>query len=82
MARLVERNGLVLAHVRRSFVFDILIAHSCRELRAVLVSRNSGDLERIATVFPFDHVNRTRNFSDQVGYDPMRETRDHRRWGR
>jgi hypothetical protein len=44
----------VLGEVRRSFVFDILIARSCRDLGATLVSRNSADLSRIATVFPFD----------------------------
>jgi hypothetical protein len=38
------------------FVFDILIARSCRELGATLVSRNSADLSRIAKVFSFDFV--------------------------
>lgn len=56
LATLVEKTGLVLWDVRRSFVFDILIARSCREIGATLVSRNSTDLERIATVFRFDHV--------------------------
>jgi predicted nucleic acid-binding protein len=54
LAALVENEGLVLGEVRRSFVFDILIARSCRDLGATLVSRNSADLSRIATVFPFD----------------------------
>jgi predicted nucleic acid-binding protein len=53
---LVEEEGLVLREVRRSFVFDILIARSCRELGATLVSRNSADLSRIAKVFSFDFV--------------------------
>jgi len=44
---------LVLRDVRRSFVFDILIAWSCREIGAVLVSRNVKDLARIAGVFAF-----------------------------
>ena len=56
LATLVQRDGLVLAQVRRSFVFDILIAHSCREAGAVLVSSNKRDLERIARVFEFDFV--------------------------
>ena len=56
LATLVEREGLVLAQVRRSFVFDILVAHSCREAGAVLVSSNKRDLERIARVFPFTFV--------------------------
>jgi predicted nucleic acid-binding protein len=56
LAALVEQDGLVLHAVRRSFVFDILIARSCRELGATLVSRNSTDLSRIARVFSFDFV--------------------------
>lgn len=54
LATLVEQDGLVLREVRRSFVFDILIARSCREIGATLVSRNSTDLARIARVFSFD----------------------------
>jgi predicted nucleic acid-binding protein len=56
LAALVEHDGLVLREVRRSFVFDILIARSCREIGATLVSRNSTDLTRIAKVFSFDFV--------------------------
>jgi predicted nucleic acid-binding protein len=56
LATLVEDEGLVLRDVRRSFVFDILIARSCREIGATLVSRNSADLMRIANVFSFDFV--------------------------
>jgi predicted nucleic acid-binding protein len=56
LAALVEEEALVLREVRRSFVFDILIAWSCRELGAALVSRNSADLSRIAKVFSFDFV--------------------------
>jgi predicted nucleic acid-binding protein len=56
LARLVEREGLVLRDVRRSFVFDILIARSCREAGATLVSRNVADLSRIARTFSFDFV--------------------------
>ena len=56
LAALVEDDGLVLRDVRRSFVFDILIARSCREIRATLVSRNVADLSRIAKVFAFDFV--------------------------
>jgi predicted nucleic acid-binding protein len=37
LAALVEQDGLVLRDVRRSFVFDILIAQSCREIGATLV---------------------------------------------
>lgn len=56
LATLVERDGLVLQNVRRSFVFDILIARSCRELGATLVSRNTTDLSRIASVFSFEFI--------------------------
>ena len=54
LATLVEDEGLVLRDVRRSFMFDILIARSCREIGATLVSRNAADLSRIAKVFAFD----------------------------
>jgi predicted nucleic acid-binding protein len=54
LAALVEHDGLMLREVRRGFVFDILIARSCREIGATLVSRNSTDLSRIAKVFSFD----------------------------
>jgi predicted nucleic acid-binding protein len=56
LARLVEDSGLVLLEVRKSFIFDILIAWSCREIGAVLVSRNVRDLSSIAKVFTFDFV--------------------------
>jgi len=56
LASLVEDEGLVLRDVRRSFVFDILIARSCRDIGATLISRNSADLNRIARVFSFDFV--------------------------
>jgi predicted nucleic acid-binding protein len=56
LAALIEREGLVLHHVRRSFVFDILIAWSCRQIGATLVSRNSSDLSRIARVLSFDFI--------------------------
>jgi predicted nucleic acid-binding protein len=56
LARLVDHEGIVRRDVRKSFVFDILIAWSCREHGAVLVSRNVKDLSRIATVFAFEFV--------------------------
>ena len=56
LGALVEGEGLVLRDVRRSFVFDILIARSCRDVGATLVSRNSADLSRIANVFSFDFI--------------------------
>ena len=56
LAALSERDGLNLRQVPRSFIFDILVAHSARELGAVLVSRNMRDLERIARVFAFEYA--------------------------
>lgn len=56
LATLADRDGLMLAQVRRSFVFDILLAHSCREAGATLVSANARDLARIGGVFTFDFV--------------------------
>jgi predicted nucleic acid-binding protein len=56
LATLVEKEGLMLRQVRRSFIFDVLIARSCREVDAILVSRNATDLARIAKIFPFEFV--------------------------
>lgn len=56
LATLAAREGLALGQVPRSFVFDVLIAHSCREVGAVLVSANARDMDRIARVFPFEYV--------------------------
>jgi predicted nucleic acid-binding protein len=42
--------------VKRSFILDILTAHSCRELGATLISNNAPDLERIAQVLEFDYT--------------------------
>jgi predicted nucleic acid-binding protein len=56
LGALIEREGLVLREVPRSFLFDVLIAWSCREIGAVLVSGNVKDLSRIRRVFSFDCV--------------------------
>jgi predicted nucleic acid-binding protein len=56
LATLVREDGLQLKATPRSFIFDILIASSCREIGAVLISANSRDLARIARVFAFDFV--------------------------
>lgn len=56
LATLREREGLVLAQVRRSFAFDILLAYSCRERGLVLVTSNARDMTRIQKVFAFDYV--------------------------
>jgi predicted nucleic acid-binding protein len=54
LAWLIENEGLQLHKTPKSFIFDILIAHSCRELGAILVSANERDLKRIQQVFHFD----------------------------
>lgn len=56
LATLRDREGLELAQVRRGFAFDILLAYSCRERGAVLVTQNTRDMARIRRVFTFDYV--------------------------
>ena len=56
LATLGAREGLDVRRAPRSFVFDVLIAHSCREAGAVLVSSNTRDMRRIASVFAFDYA--------------------------
>lgn len=56
LATLREKEGLQLAEVRRSFAFDILLAYSCRQSGAVLVTANCRDMERIHRVFTFEYV--------------------------
>ena len=56
LATLVREDGLQLKTTPRSFVFDILIAYSCRENGAILVSANSRDLNRISRIVSFDFV--------------------------
>lgn len=54
LAVLREREGLEPKAVSRSFAFDVLIAYSCREAGATLVTRNVRDMERIRRVFAFE----------------------------
>ncbi len=56
LVTLVREDGLELKKAPRSFVFDVLIAYSCREAGAILISGNRQDLRRIAKVFSFDFV--------------------------
>jgi predicted nucleic acid-binding protein len=58
LATLREKEGLQLSQVRRSFAFDILVAYSCREAGAALVTGNTRDMERIQRVFAFQYVER------------------------
>ncbi len=54
LAALGRREGLELRRVSRGFALDILLAYSCRERGATLVSRNLTDCRRIARVFSFE----------------------------
>ncbi|HZF07274.1 MAG TPA: type II toxin-antitoxin system VapC family toxin [Thermoanaerobaculia bacterium] len=56
LSQLRAEGSLDLATVPRGFAFDVLIAFSCREAGAVLVTRNARDMERIRSVFKFDFV--------------------------
>lgn len=56
LAALRRTDGLQLRQVSRSFALDILLAYSCRENGATLVTRNTRDMVRIGTVFAFAHV--------------------------
>ena len=54
LAWLVKNEGVTLHATPRSFIFDILLAYSCRELGAILISGNGRDLQRLRQVFPFE----------------------------
>lgn len=56
LARLRTAQGLELTRVRRSFAFDVLLAYSCREAGATMITRNARDMARIRRVFAFDYV--------------------------
>jgi predicted nucleic acid-binding protein len=56
LAALRRMDGLPLRQVSRSFALDILLAYSCRENGATLVTRNTRDMTRIGKVFAFAHV--------------------------
>jgi predicted nucleic acid-binding protein len=56
LSELVWTEGLELRRMPRGFMLDILIAHSCRENGAVLVSNNDRDLRRISRIFTFQWV--------------------------
>jgi predicted nucleic acid-binding protein len=54
LAALRDSEGLQLRAVPRGFILDILLAHSCREFGATLISGNTRDMRRIAGVFRFE----------------------------
>lgn len=56
VAGLVQRRRLSPGGFGRSFLNDVLLAVSCREVGAVLVTTNVADFSRIQTVEPFRFV--------------------------
>jgi len=54
IAALVQRKAISPGGFRRSFLNDVLLAASCREAGATLITRNLSDFERIRRVEPFD----------------------------
>ena len=56
LAALARRNGLDLRRVPKSFVNDILIALSCREAGATLVTNNLDDFARIRAEVDFEYT--------------------------
>jgi predicted nucleic acid-binding protein len=54
LSELVWKEGMELQRMPRSFMLDVLIAHSCREHGVVLISSNARDLRRINRIFTFD----------------------------
>lgn len=56
LSQLRAEGALDLSTVPRGFVFDVLIAFSCREAGVVLITRNARDMERIRSVFQFEFV--------------------------
>lgn len=56
LGRVLAAEGVRREHVTRSFVFDVLIAQSCREAGAILIIRNEEDMARITRITPFEFV--------------------------
>ena len=56
LSDLVRHEGLELGRMTKAFGNDILLALSCREAGVVLVTDNTRDFARIATLAPFDFV--------------------------
>lgn len=54
VAELVARKRLSAGGVPRSFLADALLAASCREAGAVLITRNAADFRRIAEIERFE----------------------------
>lgn len=55
-AALAEAERVTAAQDSRAFANDVLIAASCREVGATLVTRNHRDFERVRKVIAFRFV--------------------------
>ena len=55
LSALWQKEGLLPSQTPRSFVFDVLMALSCRDVGAIFISRNTKDMARIAKVVPFEY---------------------------
>ena len=64
LAALAETDGVTPAQFSRAFANDVLIAASCREVGATLVTRNYRDFERIQRVIAFRSCRRGRPRGD------------------
>lgn len=56
LSELRADSGVQPSLVRRTFAFDVLLACSCREIGATLVTRNARDFARIAELVDVDVV--------------------------
>jgi predicted nucleic acid-binding protein len=56
LADIARADRLAVSKVPKSFLCDILIAQSCREAGATLITANGGDFQRIARYVSFKHV--------------------------
>ncbi len=56
LAKIAREDGLPVSRITRAFGHDVLIALSCREAGMTLVTRNTRDFARIASVVPFRYV--------------------------
>jgi predicted nucleic acid-binding protein len=56
LSDMARKEGLEIGRVSKSFANDVLLALSCRELGAVLVTDNEKDFRRIRRHVSFDYV--------------------------
>ncbi|HUP00857.1 MAG TPA: PIN domain-containing protein [Gemmatimonadota bacterium] len=56
LARMAREDGLELRRIPKSLVHDFLLAASCREAEAILITDNSRDFDRIQRLIPFEFL--------------------------